>query len=107
METNQGNSYSIERNGSEATVTIRLSIPSATVSENSKWPWSQWQVKYQSDAVSKSVDNLAQAIGNLDHVSDTVNGRTDNRVEVRRVSKLAKLREQIAALEHDAESASE
>jgi hypothetical protein len=74
-------------------------LPSPTIAENEKYPWSPWQVQYQEKALEKAAENLLLAQSNLEHVRTVVESRAKERSEKRAASKAAVLREQLAAVE--------
>lgn len=73
----------------------RSLLPAPTVVENPQWPWANWQVKYQRDALRKALERCLEAVANLEYVEQTVAGRSGEAEAKRAAKSLARLQEQV------------
>lgn len=79
----------VENGQMQIVVTGRLPQPSTA--ENAKWPWSDWQTKYQDGLLKKDGERILQSLANLRHVQSVVSARTEKREAAKAEKTAAKL----------------
>lgn len=88
----------VERNeAGKVTVSFTAALPTPSVEENAKYPFTQWNQKEAEKFVGKACDRLLQAIANQDYVTARVASRTASRAEERGKKKLERLQSELAA----------
>jgi hypothetical protein len=80
---------SITREGAAPIMTVEGALPSPSMAENERYPWSQWQVGYQEKMLYRAAQNLLQAQANLDFVRQVVAARSDERAAKKAAAVLA------------------
>ena len=70
-------------------VTIVGQLGPATLAENSRYPWTPWNVAYQQKQLEKDGSRVLQSLSNLMHVESTLAARTARREEAKAAKALA------------------
>lgn len=77
----------------EKQITITGNLPSASIEENAKYPYTPWNVSYQQKQLEKDGERLLQSLANVEYVEELVSGRSSTR----EASRAEKKRDRLAA----------